>query len=42
MPRVAECIVEMVGKLLAGDLRPPSIRVPYLLEITDSLGPPPP
>jgi DNA-binding LacI/PurR family transcriptional regulator len=36
--RIAQCAVETLEKLLAGDPKPPTIRVPMKVEYTDSLG----
>lgn len=41
LKRVAQCITEVVEKMLAGDLKPPSIRVPMNIVLTDSIGPAP-
>jgi len=40
-PRTAQCLIEQVGKMLEGDLMPPSIRVPMEITLTDSIGPVP-
>jgi len=37
--RYAECVLEMVEKLQAGDLHPRSVRVPLQINLTDSIGP---
>ena len=39
--RIAECAVETLEKLLAGDPNPPTIRVPMKVDYTESLGPAP-
>jgi GntR family transcriptional regulator, arabinose operon transcriptional repressor len=39
--RTAQCIVETIEKMLAGDLNPPSIRVPFDTTLTESIGPAP-
>lgn len=38
--RMAQCIIEMAGKVQAGDLCPPSIRVRCEIDVTSSIGPP--
>jgi DNA-binding LacI/PurR family transcriptional regulator len=40
MHRVGECTMELLEKLLAGDLHPPSLRLVPQIHLTDSLGPP--
>ncbi len=39
--RYAECVLEMVEKLQAGDLHPPNVRVPLQMNLTESIGPAP-
>ena len=39
--RSSECIMEMLDRMLAGELHPKSIRVPMDLHMTDSIGPAP-
>jgi DNA-binding LacI/PurR family transcriptional regulator/DNA-binding transcriptional regulator YhcF (GntR family) len=39
--RTAQCIVETIGKMLAGEANPPSIRVPFDTTLTESIGPVP-
>jgi DNA-binding LacI/PurR family transcriptional regulator len=39
--RTAQCIVETIEKMLAGDSNPPSIRVPLDMTLTESIGPAP-
>ncbi len=39
--RYAECVMEMVEKLQAGNLHPPSVRVPLQINLTESIGPAP-
>lgn len=41
MTRMAQCVMEMVEKLLAGEVNVPSIRVPMRINVTDSLARPP-
>jgi DNA-binding LacI/PurR family transcriptional regulator len=41
MTRVAQCVVEMIEKLLVGETDVPNIRVPMRINMTDSIGPPP-
>lgn len=41
MHRVAECVLETIGKLMAGDRMPPNIRVPMEIHYTESIGPGP-
>ena len=36
--RTAECAIEMIKKILAGDLHTPNIRVPLKINLTDSIG----
>ncbi len=40
MRRVGECSMELLEKLLAGDLHPPSLRLVPQIRLTDSIGPP--
>jgi len=40
MRRVGECSMELLEKLLAGDLHPPSLRLVPQIHLTDSIGPP--
>lgn len=42
LARTAECCMEVVEKLLAGDLNPPAIRVLEKMVIGESVGPAPP
>jgi DNA-binding LacI/PurR family transcriptional regulator len=39
--RTAECVLEMIEKMLDGQSMPPSIRVPMEIALTDSIGPAP-
>ena len=39
--RVAECMIEMVTAMLAGNLKPANLRVPLRIEMTESIGPVP-
>jgi LacI family transcriptional regulator len=39
--RLAQCTLEIVERLLAGEVAPPSIRVPMNVRLTDSIGPAP-
>jgi DNA-binding LacI/PurR family transcriptional regulator/DNA-binding transcriptional regulator YhcF (GntR family) len=39
--RTVQCIVETIGKMLAGEANPPSIRVPFDTTLTESIGPAP-
>ncbi|MBN2581632.1 MAG: substrate-binding domain-containing protein [Planctomycetes bacterium] len=39
--RMAECVVEMLGHLLEGNVNPPSLRVPLDIHLTESIGPAP-
>ena len=39
--RMAECAVELVEKMLAGDLYPPTVRFPVEINGTESIGPVP-
>lgn len=39
--RAAECVLELAAKMLAGNPRPASIRIPIDLRLTDSIGPAP-
>lgn len=39
--RTGECLVEQIVRILAGDQRPPNIRVPMYFMMTDSVGRPP-
>jgi DNA-binding LacI/PurR family transcriptional regulator len=41
MTRMAECAIEIVDRMLAGEVRPPSIRMPLQIHATDSIGPAP-
>jgi len=41
MTRMAECTMEMIERMLGGEIRPPSIRIPLQLHITESIGPAP-
>ncbi|MBN2583427.1 MAG: substrate-binding domain-containing protein [Planctomycetes bacterium] len=41
MPRMAQCAVELIERMLGGEIRPPSIRVPLNIAVTDSIGPAP-
>ena len=38
VPRIAQCIIETVGRLLGGELMPPSIRIPMKIDLTASIG----
>jgi len=39
--RTAQCVLETVDKIIAGVPHPPTIRMPYTIDLTDSLGPVP-
>jgi DNA-binding LacI/PurR family transcriptional regulator len=39
--RTAECVVEMLDRMLAGEAHPASLRVPLDIHLTESLGPAP-
>ena len=39
--RVAQCLIEVTRRMLDGEARPPSLRVPMDLHLTASVGPPP-
>lgn len=41
LDRLAECALEMIGKLLAGRRQPRAIRLPMQLNLTDSIASPP-
>lgn len=40
-PRMAECMVETARRMLAGELNPPSVRIPLKVTLTGSIGPVP-
>lgn len=41
LTRTAQCIMETLGRVAAGDTNVPTIRVPLDLRLTDSIGPAP-
>jgi DNA-binding LacI/PurR family transcriptional regulator len=38
--RMAECSIELLGRMMDGEPYPPPIRLPYTLVRSDSIGPP--
>lgn len=41
MPRTAACVMENLQQVLGGNPMPPTIRVPFTIQLTDSVGPAP-
>jgi DNA-binding LacI/PurR family transcriptional regulator len=39
--RTAQCIVEIIQKMIAVEPYPPVLRMPLKLQVTESIGPPP-
>lgn len=40
LKRIAECSMELLGRMIDGEPYPPPIRLPYLLARSESIGPP--
>jgi DNA-binding LacI/PurR family transcriptional regulator len=40
LKRVAECSIELLGRMIDGEPYPPPIRLPYILARGESIGPP--
>lgn len=41
LPRMAECSLELLARMLDGEPYPPPLRLPHILIRSDSIGPPP-
>jgi DNA-binding LacI/PurR family transcriptional regulator len=41
LERIAECSLELLARMIEGEPYPPPLRLPYTLERTESIGPPP-